>query len=76
VHDGSPDQIIETLSADAGVQAADELVLALPFDHPAPVVERVLTVFATEIAPALGWAPSSAARNGNRVTPSSNDSNR
>ncbi|MFD1210439.1 LLM class flavin-dependent oxidoreductase [Arthrobacter sp. GCM10027362] len=57
VASGTGDRIAEALAGDVAIQAADELVIALPFDHPASVVRRILTVAAREVAPALGWKP-------------------
>ncbi|GAA3674573.1 LLM class flavin-dependent oxidoreductase [Arthrobacter ginkgonis] len=54
VPSGSPEEIAEALSGDVALREADELVLALPFDHPARVVRRILAVVAEEVAPALG----------------------
>ncbi|UNK45598.1 LLM class flavin-dependent oxidoreductase [Arthrobacter sulfonylureivorans] len=54
---GSGEQVAAALAADVALAAADELVIALPFDYPASVVRRILTVAARDIAPALGWQP-------------------
>jgi alkanesulfonate monooxygenase SsuD/methylene tetrahydromethanopterin reductase-like flavin-dependent oxidoreductase (luciferase family) len=54
---GSGEQIAAALADDVALTAADELVIALPFDYPASVVRRILTVAAQDVAPALGWQP-------------------
>jgi alkanesulfonate monooxygenase SsuD/methylene tetrahydromethanopterin reductase-like flavin-dependent oxidoreductase (luciferase family) len=56
---GSGEQIARALAQDVALRAADELVIALPFDYPASVVRRILAVAAREVAPALGWKPAS-----------------
>lgn len=55
VPSGSPEQIVEFLARDVALAEADELIIALPFDHPIEVVKHILTVVAREVAPALGW---------------------
>ncbi|MEE1621685.1 LLM class flavin-dependent oxidoreductase [Zafaria sp. J156] len=64
VASGTGERIAEALAGDVGLRAADELVIALPFDHPSDVVRRILTVAAQEVAPALGWAPGLTAGSG------------
>lgn len=48
-----PQAVIEALTADVAVQAADELVLTLPGDQDHAKVMRILEVFGTEVMPAL-----------------------
>jgi alkanesulfonate monooxygenase SsuD/methylene tetrahydromethanopterin reductase-like flavin-dependent oxidoreductase (luciferase family) len=57
---GSPEEIVRFLGADVALAESDELIIALPFDHPIEVVKHILTVVATEIAPALGWRAGAA----------------
>ncbi|MCI4658804.1 LLM class flavin-dependent oxidoreductase [Cryobacterium zhongshanensis] len=59
VPSGDPDAIIEALLADVAFRGSDELVIALPFDHPPAGLHRILTAVAERIAPALGWTPRS-----------------
>jgi alkanesulfonate monooxygenase SsuD/methylene tetrahydromethanopterin reductase-like flavin-dependent oxidoreductase (luciferase family) len=57
VFHGTPDQVIEAVLADEGLQAADELVLFLPPAFGLPDNRKLLTDFAQTVAPDLGWAP-------------------
>ncbi|PPF84357.1 LLM class flavin-dependent oxidoreductase [Pseudoclavibacter sp. RFBJ3] len=52
---GSGEQIAEALIDDAGIHAADELVIALPFDYPAETQRRILRQFAEDAAPHLPY---------------------
>ncbi|WP_181064263.1 LLM class flavin-dependent oxidoreductase [Pseudoclavibacter sp. AY1F1] len=52
---GTCEQIAEALSDDAGIKAADELVIALPFDYPAETQRRILRQFAEDAAPHLPY---------------------
>jgi alkanesulfonate monooxygenase SsuD/methylene tetrahydromethanopterin reductase-like flavin-dependent oxidoreductase (luciferase family) len=52
-HSGNPDDIVAALAADAGLRAADELVVALPFGHAPQVSHRILETVAREVVPAL-----------------------
>lgn len=52
---GSGEQIAEALSEDAGIHAADELVIALPFDYPVATQRRILRQFAEDAAPHLPY---------------------
>lgn len=54
---GSPDHVAESLAEDVALAEADELVIALPFDHPTDVVRKILVSAALDVAPALGWRP-------------------
>lgn len=53
----SPEVVAELLRADVALQEADELIIALPFDHPDRVLRKILRLVAEEVAPALGWRP-------------------
>ena len=55
---GEPDQLIAQLRADAAVQAADTLMLTIPSQAGVELNLHILESFATHIAPALGWKPS------------------
>ena len=52
---GSGEHIAEALIDDAGIHAADELVIALPFDYPAETQRRILRQFAEDAAPHLPY---------------------
>jgi alkanesulfonate monooxygenase SsuD/methylene tetrahydromethanopterin reductase-like flavin-dependent oxidoreductase (luciferase family) len=51
---GSPESITAALSRDAGLQAADELVVVLPFGHDPAVSHRILETVIGDVTPALG----------------------
>lgn len=53
VHAGSPEEIQAALAADAAVQAADELVVVLPFGHDPRISTRIVETVAGELAAAL-----------------------
>lgn len=55
VASGTGEQIAEALADDAGIHAADELVIALPFDYPAETQRRILRQFAEDAAPHLPY---------------------
>jgi alkanesulfonate monooxygenase SsuD/methylene tetrahydromethanopterin reductase-like flavin-dependent oxidoreductase (luciferase family) len=55
VHHGTPDEVTESVLADPGLSAADELVLFLPPAFGLAQNVRLLTDLAGEVAPALGW---------------------
>jgi len=55
---GEPDELIEQLSADAAVQAADTLMLTIPSQLGPELNVRILAAMAQHVAPALGWQPS------------------
>src|SRR5699024_5068837 len=55
---GEPDQLIAQLRADAAVQAADTLMLTIPSQAGVVLNLHILESFATQLAPALGWKPS------------------
>jgi alkanesulfonate monooxygenase SsuD/methylene tetrahydromethanopterin reductase-like flavin-dependent oxidoreductase (luciferase family) len=54
---GEPDVIAEELARDAGVQAADTLLLTVPNQLGVEYNARMLATIAREIAPAVGWHP-------------------
>ena len=54
---GEPDAIAEELARDAGVQAADTLLLTVPNQLGVEYNARMLETIAREIAPAIGWRP-------------------
>jgi alkanesulfonate monooxygenase SsuD/methylene tetrahydromethanopterin reductase-like flavin-dependent oxidoreductase (luciferase family) len=53
VHAGDPDEIVAALTADAALQAADELVVVLPFDHRPEVAQRIVETVARTVLPGL-----------------------
>ena len=59
---GEPDVIAAELAQDAAVQAADTLLLTVPNQLGVEYNAQLLETIATEIAPAIGWAPAAAAR--------------
>lgn len=52
---GAGEQVAAALADDAGIHAADELVIALPFDYPAETQRRILRQFAEDAAPHLPY---------------------
>ncbi|HEY4826670.1 MAG TPA: LLM class flavin-dependent oxidoreductase [Solirubrobacteraceae bacterium] len=54
---GDPDVIAQELARDAGVQAADTLLLTVPNQLGVEYNARMLETIAREIAPAIGWRP-------------------
>ncbi|OQP84814.1 oxidoreductase [Rhizobium rhizosphaerae] len=59
VFQGEPEQVLDTVLSDPGLAAADELVLFLPPAFGLSENLRLLTDFATTVAPSLGWLPAS-----------------
>ena len=57
---GEPDQIAAELAADAAVQAADTVLFTVPNQLGVEYNARILATIAREVAPALGWSPTSA----------------
>lgn len=57
---GEPDQLIEELLNDAAVAEADTLMLTIPNQLGVEANVRLLKNFATHVAPALGWEPSTS----------------
>jgi alkanesulfonate monooxygenase SsuD/methylene tetrahydromethanopterin reductase-like flavin-dependent oxidoreductase (luciferase family) len=54
---GEPDAIAQELARDAGVRAADTLLLTVPNQLGVEYNARLLETIAREIAPAIGWRP-------------------
>ena len=62
VHIGTPDEVIESLLADTTLQRATDLTMQVhSIDPPHPLILRAIELFATKVAPELGWAPASRA---------------
>ncbi|TAK20254.1 MAG: LLM class flavin-dependent oxidoreductase [Chloroflexota bacterium] len=60
VHIGSPDDVIASLRADRLLSTASDLMVQVhPVDPSHEKTMRSLKLIATEVAPALGWRPSS-----------------
>ncbi|GAA3580930.1 LLM class flavin-dependent oxidoreductase [Klugiella xanthotipulae] len=57
LHTGTPEQIIESLRADAALPEIDSLIITLPAPGGAEAHQRILRVIAEDIAPHLGWTP-------------------
>ncbi|MFC4115257.1 putative FMN-dependent luciferase-like monooxygenase [Nonomuraea zeae] len=59
VHVGTPQDVIESLRADPTLSRVTDLVFqAHSVDPPHPLILRSIELLATEVAPALGWVPS------------------
>jgi len=58
---GEPDRIAEELAQDVAVQAADTVLLTVPNQLGVEYNARLLETIGRDIAPAIGWAPKSAA---------------
>lgn len=54
---GSTEEIVARLEADAGFAASDEFLFELPFQFGPQDYRQILERMATEVGPALGWAP-------------------
>ncbi|TPV50489.1 LLM class flavin-dependent oxidoreductase [Pseudarthrobacter phenanthrenivorans] len=54
---GTSDEIAAQLYAHAGFQEVDEVAFALPFSFEHEDYVQILTDIASELGPALGWAP-------------------
>ena len=62
VHIGTPDEVIASLRADTTLQRATDLTMQVhSIDPPHPYILRSIELFATEVAPALGWTPETKA---------------
>jgi alkanesulfonate monooxygenase SsuD/methylene tetrahydromethanopterin reductase-like flavin-dependent oxidoreductase (luciferase family) len=59
---GEPDAIAAELAEDRAVREADTLLLTVPNQLGVDYNARLLETIATEIAPALGWAPAGTAQ--------------
>jgi len=58
VHLGTPEDVIESLSADETLNRVTDLVFQVhSVDPPHPLILRSIELIATKVAPALGWAP-------------------
>ncbi|MNE77801.1 hypothetical protein D3C80_1741510 [compost metagenome] len=58
VHVGTPEDVIESLSADTTLDRVTDLVFQVhSIDPPHPLILRSIELIATRVAPALGWAP-------------------
>ncbi|WP_159500868.1 LLM class flavin-dependent oxidoreductase [Microbacterium sp. 18062] len=55
-----PDVLVEQLLADEAIRSADTLTLTIPSQLGVEFNLRVIESFATHVAPALGWRPSTA----------------
>lgn len=49
----APEVVAEFLANDVALQAADEVILALPFGHPYQVVRRITETFGEQVVPLL-----------------------
>ena len=58
---GEPDRIAAELAADEAVRAADTVLFTVPNQLGVAYNARILETIARHIAPAIGWAPASAA---------------
>ncbi|SDL19376.1 putative FMN-dependent luciferase-like monooxygenase [Nonomuraea jiangxiensis] len=59
VHVGTPQDVIESLRADPTLEHVTDLVFQVhSVDPPHPLILRSIELLATEVAPALGWLPS------------------
>lgn len=55
-HVGTPDEVAESLSRDGTLEHATEVSVQVhSIDPPHPFILRSIEIFATEVAPALGW---------------------
>ncbi|KAA1175332.1 putative FMN-dependent luciferase-like monooxygenase [Rhizobium tropici] len=67
VHVGAPDDVIESLQADAALARVTDLVFQVhSVDPPHEYIMRSLELTAAHVAPALGWAPQRATGNERR----------
>jgi len=56
----APDVLVEQLKEDAAIAAADTLMLTIPSQLGPEFNLRIVESFATHVAPALGWEPTTA----------------
>jgi alkanesulfonate monooxygenase SsuD/methylene tetrahydromethanopterin reductase-like flavin-dependent oxidoreductase (luciferase family) len=56
-YSGEPDRIAAELAGDAAVQAADTILLTVPSQLGVEYNAAMLETIASEVAPAIGWAP-------------------
>jgi putative FMN-dependent luciferase-like monooxygenase len=67
VHVGTPDDVIESLQADAALARVTDLVFQVhSIDPPHEYILRSLELTAAHVAPALGWVPQGATENERR----------
>ncbi|MEV0581853.1 putative FMN-dependent luciferase-like monooxygenase [Nonomuraea sp. NPDC050310] len=58
-HVGTPEEVVASLSADPVLEHVTDLVFQVhSIDPPHPLILRSIELLATEVAPALGWTPS------------------
>jgi alkanesulfonate monooxygenase SsuD/methylene tetrahydromethanopterin reductase-like flavin-dependent oxidoreductase (luciferase family) len=63
VHVGTPDDVLESLTADTTLARATDLVFQVhSIDPPHPLILRSIELTAEKVAPVLGWAGSAAAQ--------------
>jgi hypothetical protein len=56
VHLGTPEEVAESLSADRTIDHATDVAIQVhSVDPPHPLILRSAELFATRVAPALGW---------------------
>jgi len=67
---GEPDRIAAELAQDAAVQAADTILLTVPSQLGVEYNAAMLETIARDVAPAIGWIPTSARRPTSRSSPS------
>ncbi len=62
VHLGTPEEVVRSLSADRTLEHATEVTIQVhSVDPPHSFILRSLELFATQVAPALGWGKSTVA---------------
>lgn len=62
-HVGTPDDVAASLATDATLDLATDIAIQVhSVDPPAPLVTRSLELFATAVAPALGWTRPASTR--------------
>lgn len=61
LHFGTPDDVVESLSADSALaRATDWSIQVHGIDPPHPYIMRSMELVAQKVAPALGWSPAAA----------------
>ncbi|MBM3645922.1 MAG: putative FMN-dependent luciferase-like monooxygenase [Alphaproteobacteria bacterium] len=61
-HVGTVDDVVQSLAADTTLARATDLTMQVhSIDPPHPLILRAIELFATGVAPALGWAPDATA---------------
>ena len=57
IHIGTPEDVIASLRADSTLESVTDIVCQVhPIDPPHPFILRSIELFATVVAPALGWS--------------------